>query len=242
MPAPLILVVDDSTEVGFIVQIHGRRAGQKVVCQRTAEDGWDFLQHSCPDLLLLDRNLPGSNGWDLCRRIRRTPELAALRIALFTHWHRPRDIADGLEAGGDYVVSKDLLAEPEAWRQRLQDILAPPDGLVLGGTLSWKPGQALVPAPSASQINQALCTQGLSLLGAEVVQVVVRRALQHVGLSDALAEDRLGLAPERLAGAEATEACARMASSLVEQVGRLLGPTAAASFGAALLGPIREGP
>ena len=120
---PLILVVDDAAELGAIVNLLGRRAGHEVVLCADAPAGWEFLRQRQPDLVLVDHNLPGVSGLELCRMIRATPALAALPLALFGHWHLSHDLLTGLQCGVDFMVSKDLITDPEVWQTRLREIL-----------------------------------------------------------------------------------------------------------------------
>ena len=62
MSKPLLLLVDDSKEMGFIVVCLGKRAGWEVVVCVDAEAAWDALAQRQPDLVLLDVNLPGASG------------------------------------------------------------------------------------------------------------------------------------------------------------------------------------
>src|SRR5262245_19839750 len=81
--APLILVIDDLPEIRLIVQRLGKQAGFRVVGCPHAEAAWDYLYQTTPDLILLDINLPGASGLDMCQRLRETPTMARLRVALF---------------------------------------------------------------------------------------------------------------------------------------------------------------
>src|SRR5262245_48802262 len=135
MNKPLLLLVDDSAEVAFIVGHMCRRAGWEVTARTDAELAWAFVQQQRPTLVLLDVHLPGASGFEFCRWVRGSSGFADLPIALLSQWQRPEDIATGLKAGADFVLSKDLLCQPEQWRQRLQEIVAwtagriPPDSL-----------------------------------------------------------------------------------------------------------------
>lgn len=118
-----LLLVEDSPDITWIVQRLGRRTGHEVMVCSDVPAAWEALHQRRPDLVLLDLNLPGARGEDLCRRVRADPTLEYLPLALFTHWDRPEDVIAGLEAGADYVVSKELLADPVAWGRRLADCL-----------------------------------------------------------------------------------------------------------------------
>jgi PAS domain S-box-containing protein len=120
LPARLLLV-EDMSEIGLIAQKLAQRAGHELTWLKTAEDAWQYLQQERPDLALLDVHLPGMSGDELCRRLRTLPHLADLPIALFTQGHE--DPAWVKAAGADYILSKDLLCQPEVWQRRLADIL-----------------------------------------------------------------------------------------------------------------------
>jgi PAS domain S-box-containing protein len=118
-----LLLIEDMAEMGLIVQRLARKAGHNLKWLTTAEAAWEYLQENRPDLLLLDIHLPGMDGIELCQRLRALPRQAGLPIALFSQGAYPEDISAGLAAGANYVLSKELLCQPDTWRQRLQEIL-----------------------------------------------------------------------------------------------------------------------
>jgi PAS domain S-box-containing protein len=122
LPARLLLV-EDMPEMGLIVQRFAKKAGHELHWVKTAEEAWEHLQEHQPDLVLLDIHLPGMDGIELCRRLRTLTQQAKLPIALFSQAAGAEDIRTGLSAGANYVLSKELLCQPEAWRQRLAEIL-----------------------------------------------------------------------------------------------------------------------
>jgi two-component system phosphate regulon response regulator PhoB len=124
MTAPSILLVDDAPELGLVLRSVGRRAGWHVEQRLDAAGAWEYLQTRTPDLVLLDVNLPGESGPDLCRRLRADARWTTLRVALFTLPTLVEDVAAGTAAGADCLVSKDLAANPEALRQRIAEVLA----------------------------------------------------------------------------------------------------------------------
>lgn len=253
---PLILLVDDAPDVGVILRRYARNASHTVVIEPDAESAWHFLQQARrPDLVVLDLNLPGASGLDLCRRLRATPALADLHIALFSHFQRPQDIVAGIEAGTDFVLSKDLLCEPAGWNARLAEILQPPTGRFPAALLSMIEHTPLELRRLAMQLNQALHSPPAWRLGTGVGQALVRRAWQQAcqvppgGISsDAqntdgwLSPDGLGIDAERFAQSATLAALPVFVKVLAEQTWRLLGTEASASFWAALSSPADASP
>ncbi len=74
-----------------------------------ARDGFQtlqMLQHVRPDLILLDVMMPGMDGFETCRRIRATPELAEVPIIILTALDDRASLLQGIEAGADDFISK----------------------------------------------------------------------------------------------------------------------------------------
>jgi CheY-like chemotaxis protein len=124
-PAPPanLLLVEDMHDMGVIVQRLARQAGHNLHWVTSAEAAWEHLQDHRPDLVLLDIHLPGMDGIELCRRLRTLPQHTELPIALFSQGADPEDISAGLAAGANFVLSKELLCQPEVWRRRLHEVL-----------------------------------------------------------------------------------------------------------------------
>jgi PAS domain S-box-containing protein len=117
-----LLLVEDMDEVATVIQKLGKRSGLRVTWRDTAEKAWDYLQDHQPDFILLDINLPGMNGLELCRRIR-TVMHSRVPIALFSQEQRPDELAKMRDIGADHFLSKDLLSRPDVWQQKLAEVL-----------------------------------------------------------------------------------------------------------------------
>jgi CheY-like chemotaxis protein len=172
-------------------------------------------------------NLPGENGLVLCRRVRSTPQLAHLPIALFSLWDRPGDIAAGLEAGSDYVLSKALLCRPEDWQLRVKELLACPDSRPYARSLSLtvNPGVPSV-AEWVAALNQVLRYQAQRQLGLEVALILIRRSAERTGAefpSLRLLPDGLGLDPGQISCAGGSEMVLAFAVSLANELWCILG-------------------
>lgn len=236
-----LLVVEDSPDIQWIVRRLARRAGQELLCCEDVESAWEVLQDQRPDLTLVDLNLPGARGEVLCRRIRADERRADLRLALFTHWDRPEDVASGLEAGAEYVVSKDLLADPDTWLWRLQECLS--DCGDNARSLQWaETGRLPIPQRAAGALDRVLRHVLMRPLGVEVLRVVIRRALDRVQAPhDWLTPDLLGLDEVQVAQTGHPSLLTAFARDLSEQTWRLLGQTAAAQPCAALASALHAG-
>lgn len=111
-----ILVVDDEPAVTNLLAYNLRKANYEVL---TAADGLEALQlakQSMPDLILLDLMLPGVEGLDVCRELRKTSDVP---IIMVTALGEEIDRVVGLELGAD-----DYIAKPFSVREVLARIKA----------------------------------------------------------------------------------------------------------------------
>ncbi len=132
----LILVVDDEPKILKLARDYLERSGYQVV---TADDGNLALttaRHEKPDLVVLDLNLPGMDGLDVCRALRRETDVP---IIMLTARVEETDRLIGLELGADDYITKpfsprELVARVRAVLRRVQGGVHQP-GLVRAGTL-----------------------------------------------------------------------------------------------------------
>jgi CheY-like chemotaxis protein len=242
MTTPLLLLVDDSPDVALIVRRHCRTGGIELVHRPDIAGGWAALEERMPTLLLLDMRLKGESGADLCKRLRTSTALSPLRVALFTTWGLHEDIRAGLEAGADLVFDKDLMVQPDAWHQRLLEILAWTHGR------TWTKMVALrkecvwpTPPPNWSVVYNHALRQAVARLSTAVLRVLLLRTLQgtfaqYPRNDDVLAwmhPSEAALAGERLHSVE-PETVAYLGVSLAEQMWCMLGSRDSAFFSAAL--------
>ena len=113
-----VLVVEDDPTVLEVACTYLRAAGYVV---STAVDGFEALEVAAqtnPDLIVLDRMLPGIDGAEVCRRIR---ENASVPIIFLTAMGAPDDRISGLEAGADDYLTKPF--SPRELVLRVQAIL-----------------------------------------------------------------------------------------------------------------------
>jgi len=103
---PLVLVVDDGEMNRALVEAYLSDLDCRL---RTAEDGPTALKAidaECPDLVLLDVQMPGMDGYEVCRQIKARPRGRLLPVVMITALDHPRDRVLALEAGADDFMSK----------------------------------------------------------------------------------------------------------------------------------------
>jgi CheY-like chemotaxis protein len=182
MAPPLLLLVDDAPEISFLVGRLARQAGHTLIACKDGPEALQWLATTRPDLAIVDVNLPGMSGLELCARLRRLPGLEETPIALFAHPQRTDDIAAGLEAGADFLLSKDLLAKSDAWHTRLEEILTACRGREKSERLEWCDSHLslTLPEDGIPALNEALRHPAVLQLGPAVLRVLLRRVLQRI--------------------------------------------------------------
>lgn len=100
-----ILVVDDSKLVTDIVKLRLEMYGFAVRLAHSGEEALDQIAEEVPDLMVLDVNMPGIDGYEVCRRLRDNPLLDDLRIIMLTS---SDDKHAAFEAGVDDYLNKDI--------------------------------------------------------------------------------------------------------------------------------------
>jgi DNA-binding response OmpR family regulator len=109
MASPRVLLVDDDPVLADMVTRYLRRDGYQVDQLGDAARVAESVATTAPDLLILDLLLPGGDGRDICRQIRRT---STVPILMLTALGQESDRVAGFEAGAD-----DYLAKPFSLRE-----------------------------------------------------------------------------------------------------------------------------
>ena len=105
MPKPHILIIEDEADIRELLRHNLMREGFEVAAAADGEKGLKALAEEPCDLVLLDLMLPGIQGLEVCRRIRKNPAWAQTGILILTAKDEESDIVAGLELGADdYLV------------------------------------------------------------------------------------------------------------------------------------------
>ncbi len=116
-----ILVIEDEEDILALIQYNLIKAGYRVECVTSGEEGVAKATALHPDLVILDLMLPGINGFEVCRRLRAEPGTAELPIIMLTAKGEDADIVSGLEIGADDYLTKPF--SPQVLKARIQAVL-----------------------------------------------------------------------------------------------------------------------
>lgn len=101
-----ILVVDDEPNILELIKFNLENNGFKVITACNGERALEMIKAENPDLILLDVMLPGVDGFELCKIIRRKNETSDIPIILITAKSEEIDKILGLEIGADDYITK----------------------------------------------------------------------------------------------------------------------------------------
>ena len=119
--AKRILVVEDHEENRQIMRDLLTHAGYEMLEAHTGEDGVSAAARERPDLILMDIQLPGIDGYEVTRRIKADPGLRAIPIIAVTSYALSGDDQKALAAGCDAYVTKPF--SPRALLGKIREFL-----------------------------------------------------------------------------------------------------------------------
>jgi two-component system cell cycle response regulator DivK len=116
-----ILVVEDQEDNRRIVRDLLTSVGYEIVEAVTGEDGVRMAETHVPDLILMDIQLPGLDGYEATRRIKAQAALRAIPVIAVTSYALSGDDAKAFEAGCDAYISKPF--SPRALLAKIREFL-----------------------------------------------------------------------------------------------------------------------
>jgi len=101
-----VLVVDDNVSsaktMGWMLEF----AGHSTTLVHSGEEALEVARRQHPEVILLDIGMPGMNGYDVCRELRRDPKFETVVFIAQTGWGQERDRKRAIEAGFDHHLIK----------------------------------------------------------------------------------------------------------------------------------------
>jgi two-component system phosphate regulon response regulator PhoB len=116
-----ILIVEDEEEIRELVVYNLVKQGYQPIPAETGEEGLRMIRSEKPDLLVLDLMLPGVDGLEVCRTLKRDPATAAIPLIMLTAKGEEADIVAGLEMGADDYLTKPF--SPRVLTARIRAVL-----------------------------------------------------------------------------------------------------------------------
>jgi DNA-binding response OmpR family regulator len=123
MAKETLLVIEDERDIIEIIEYNFEREGYTVLSATNGEKGLEIARSRRPAAAILDLMLPGLDGLEVAKRLRRDPETREMAIIMLTAKGEETDVVLGLGVGADdYVVKpfkvKELLARVKAVLRR----------------------------------------------------------------------------------------------------------------------------
>lgn len=102
----LIYIVEDDSNIREIEMIALKNSGYQVKAFETAKEFYRKVEERVPDLVLLDVMLPDENGYDIMKKIRKSPTMKRLPVIMVTAKTQEIDMIKGLDDGADDYIKK----------------------------------------------------------------------------------------------------------------------------------------
>lgn len=176
-----ILIVEDEVRIVRTLRLYLEQAGFTVTAVHTGSEAIPAFRQERPSLVLLDLNLPGQDGLDVCRSLRR---LGDVPIIMLTARTEEMDRLIGLELGADDYISKpfsprEVVARVRAVLRRSSATAPAPVRLLQSGNLALDPdrheatlaGQPLELTPTEfALLHTLMANAGHAFTRAELIE------------------------------------------------------------------------
>jgi len=102
------LIIEDNAALREMIRRRLIRRGLAIICAVDGESGIEIARKEGVDIILLDMNLPGKNGWDVAQKLKSMENTAIIPIIAITAHAMRGDRERTLQAGCDEYVSKPI--------------------------------------------------------------------------------------------------------------------------------------
>jgi len=114
----ILLVEDDNCSVDFALRVLSSE--YDVLHVETGQAALNFIQNDLPDLILLDVNMPGMSGYQVCQTLRNDDDVGLLPVIFLSSLNSDEERLAGYEAGGDDYLTKPVSANELRFKIKLQ--------------------------------------------------------------------------------------------------------------------------
>jgi len=132
-----VLIIEDERDIAKIIDYNLKREGYRTILTHDGLAGINLAEKELPNIVILDLMLPGIDGLEVCRRLRKNPKTSSVVIIMLTAKSDETDKVVGLEMGADDYVTKpfsirELMARMRAVTRRLSERQEAPDVYMSG--------------------------------------------------------------------------------------------------------------
>lgn len=104
--AETILIVDDDPHIVTAIAYLMKRAGYEVAIANDGRQALDYLADNSPSLVILDVMIPGTNGFEVCEKIRAESRFAKMPVLMLSAKGRDAEMNKGLALGANAYITK----------------------------------------------------------------------------------------------------------------------------------------
>lgn len=119
-----ILIVDDEPLIRTLLEEtleEFEDVGIELLTASNGLEGWEVIQEERPELVFLDVMMPKMSGYEVCQKVKETPELSGTYIIVLTAKGQEVDRKRGTEVGADEYVTKPF--DPDYIVERTKEVL-----------------------------------------------------------------------------------------------------------------------
>jgi two-component system phosphate regulon response regulator PhoB len=120
-PRKTVLVVEDEESIVELLRYNLVKEGYAVTAAVSGEEGMTLARQRHPDLILLDLMLPGMDGLEVCRRLKKEKGTEGIPVIMLTARGEETDVVAGLELGADDYLVKPF--SPRVLAARIRAVL-----------------------------------------------------------------------------------------------------------------------
>jgi two-component system alkaline phosphatase synthesis response regulator PhoP len=106
-----VLFVDDDVHIGRLIQDLLQQNGYQVTVAKTGKACLEIVRVQPPDLVILDIMMPGMDGFEVCRELRRETTMQQIPVLMLTAMEDPKLNARAFAAGAELCMTKPFRAE-----------------------------------------------------------------------------------------------------------------------------------
>ena len=101
-----VLLIEDEEDIAALIKLQAELSGYSLHVETDGINGLKAVKRERPDLVVLDIMLPGLSGLDVCRQLKKDPDLKKIPIIIISAKSEELDVILGLELGADDYLTK----------------------------------------------------------------------------------------------------------------------------------------